>query len=110
MKKSSSWINYFVAGVGMILISNLIFGGIVFTFLTTSQFGFPFIMFLVFGGISTVMSGILMIYDSLKVKVKNDISEQKEKKCKTSEVKNHIKVLHKEADRLKPEKYQKTEA
>ena len=86
----------------MICLSVVIFGGLICLFITSPQSWF-YIGILLVGGSSTFVSSILMFYDSLKMKLKKELQEKKKINVQNEKIKNHIKVLSDECERIKPE-------
>jgi type VI protein secretion system component VasK len=98
-----SWTNLLVAGVLMACLSVLIFGGLIYLFLT-SPGSWIYIGVLSVCGFSTFVSSILMLYDSLKLKLKKELDSKKTNREKRNkEIEQHIKVLTDQCERIKPE-------
>lgn len=100
---NKSWSNLLISGVLMTCLSVVIFGGLIHLFITNPE-SWLYIGFLLVSGFSTFVSSILMLYDSLKLKLKKELKKNKKKQnARTEEIKDHIKILSEEADRIKPE-------
>jgi len=96
-----SWIKYLVLGVIMISLSNIIFGGLTYTILIKPTY-WTYITLLTVGGFSSLASGVLMVYDSLKIRLKKDRRKESTGVSEDRMI-NHIKFLEEEAIRMKPE-------
>lgn len=92
----------------MACLSVVIFGGVIYGFIT----GFSSLIYfggLLAGGFSTFVTSILMLYDSLSFKVKKEIKKeiQKNHQKRSKKVRNHIKVLDDKCERIKPKSMSK---
>lgn len=100
---NETWIKYLVAGILMISLSNMIFGGLAFIIMEQTLY-WASELFLGVGAFSSLVTGVLMVYDSLRMRIKKDmIKESGLKQIDKNKVKNHIKLLHEEAEKVKPE-------
>jgi len=106
---SKTWFHLLLGGVGMFTLSAVIFGGFIHT-LIISPGSLAFLTFLIFSGASSMASGILMMFDSMKYKVREEVGRairRKENSDDTVVVKKedqeHMDKLLDRCERLRPE-------
>lgn len=102
MVSIDNWIKYLVVGVLMISLSNIIFGGLAYAIMLKSIY-WTYLTFLGVGGFSSLVSGVLMVYDSLRLRVMKEVKGERHEGVNKDRIKNHIKFLREEAIRMNPE-------
>lgn len=108
----NKWFYLVVGGVLMITISALLFGGFIHGLVQASGWGY--LTFLAFTGSSSMITGILMMFDALNQKVRHEVEEtikrqegeydEEAEKQLAEEEKEHINFLVKRSESLKPER------
>lgn len=105
-----TWFRYLIYGISMICLSALVFGGFIYTFIMNPS-SWIYLSLLAVGGASTLVTGILMLFDSVEEKLRHEFLNKGKKKKKTlSEQQNDkrkIDSLVRECERLKPDSVQK---
>lgn len=104
-----------LAGSLMILLSVFIFGGLLHTSVFNGSSSWIYMIFLTFSSTSSLVTGILMIFDAGHYRIKDEIKKTDLKKFginnpelilnKTQ--KNHITSLQKDCEKLRPESLSK---
>lgn len=100
----------------MITISALLFGGFIHALVQASG-SWAYLTFLAFSGFSSMITGILMMFDALNDKVRHEVEEtirtkegkydEDAEKQLAKEEKEHIEFLVKKSESLRPEKLKK---
>lgn len=106
---SKTWFRLLLGGIGMFTLSAVIFGGFVHT-LIISPGSLAFLTFLIFSGASSMASGVLMMFDSMKYKVREEVERAIRRKENPNEAvvvkeedQEHMDELLSRCERLRPE-------
>lgn len=98
----------------MFVLSAVIFGGFVHTLIISPK-SLAFLTFLIFSGASSMASGVLMVFDSMRYKVREEVGRairHRETPAAAAMVKEedheHIDKLLDRCERLRPEHLEKS--
>ena len=96
-------------GIAMLCISGIIFGGFIHTLIVNPS-SLAYITFFAFSGASTLVTGVLMMFDCMKHKIREEIRRASGKK-QNSDVEEkdvrHMNELANEVERLRPQNIEK---
>lgn len=112
----NKWFYLVIGGVGMITISALLFGGFLHMLsFSSSQWGY--LSFFAFAGASSMITGVLMMFDAVTQRVKSIVekairkqegkNKSKAEKKLAEQEKNHIDFLIRKSESLRPKKFKK---
>ena len=100
-------------GIAMLCVSGIIFGGFIHTLIMNPS-SVAYITFFAFSGASTLVTGVLMMFDCMKHKIKEEIRRASgERNPETpsdieEEDVQHMNELASEVERLRPQNIEKS--
>ena len=100
-------------GIAMLCVSGIIFGGFIHTLIMNPS-SLTYITFFAFSGASTLVTGVLMMFDCMKYKIREEIrrasGERNPESCDSIEEKDveHMNELASEVERLRPRSIEKS--
>lgn len=114
---SNKWFYLVMGGVFMITMSVLLFGGFLHMMILESE-SWQYLTFFAFAGTSSMITGILMMFDAVNLKVKYEVGEavkategdeekSEVRKDIAEQEKRHIRFLTEKSESLRPDNFKK---
>ena len=112
----NNWFQLTIGGILMVTISTFLFGGVIYN-LVINPASWIYIAFLAFSGASTMVIGILMLFDAATQRVEKQLKKgikqqegdfsQETKKRLREEEQEYIQSLIQRSEKLRPENLKK---